>query len=131
MSQYLLDTHVLLWFDHEPENIPEKTLLLIRNTENQIYVSSMSIWELSIKYHLGKLPFAKDFLSDYQTHLTNYGFSELSFTAQHAHLAGSLDSKHKDPFDRALAAQALDKGLTLISKDDAFKSIKKLKVLWQ
>jgi PIN domain nuclease of toxin-antitoxin system len=130
VSQYLLDTHTLLWFDNEPEYIPPSTLHIIRNNKNTIYVSSMSIWELSIKFHLGKLPTAKDLLKDYKTSLSAYSFTELPFTGTHANLAGSLDTKHKDPFDRAIAAQAIHDNLILISIDDVFKNIKKLKVLW-
>ncbi len=126
----LLDTHVLLWYSITPEKIPEKTLALLRNTSTQVYVSSMTAWEISIKYNLGKLPEAKSLFENYQQRLAEYSFTELPFYTHHALLAGRLESAHKDPFDRALAAQALSNKLTLVSQDEAFKTFIKLNIMW-
>jgi PIN domain nuclease of toxin-antitoxin system len=126
----LLDTQVLLWYSITPEKIPEKTLTLLRDTSVQIYVSSMTAWEISIKYNLGKLPEAKSLFENYQQRLAEYSFTELPFHVHHALLAGKLESPHKDPFDRALAAQALSNKLTLISQDEALKTFVELKILW-
>jgi PIN domain nuclease of toxin-antitoxin system len=126
----LLDTHVLLWYSISPEKIPEKTLSMLRNSENQIYISSMTAWEISIKYNLGKLPEAKSLFENYSQRLAEYSFSELPFYTHQALLAGRLESTHKDPFDRALAAQALSHKLTVVSQDEAFKTFSELNTLW-
>jgi PIN domain nuclease of toxin-antitoxin system len=126
----LLDTHVLLWYSITPEKIPEKTLAHLRDTSTQVYVSSVTAWEISIKYNLGKLPEAKSLFENYQQRLAEYSFTELPFYTHHALLAGRLESSHKDPFDRALAAQALSNKLTLVSQDEAFKTFIELKIMW-
>lgn len=126
----LLDTPVLLWYSITPEKIPEKTLVLLRDTSAQVYVSSMTAWEISIKYHLGKLPEAKSLFENYQQRLAQYSFTELPFYSHHALLAGQLGSSHKDPFDRALAAQALNNKLTFVSQDEAFKTFADLNIVW-
>jgi PIN domain nuclease of toxin-antitoxin system len=126
----LLDTHVLLWYSISPEKIPEKTLALLRNSENQIYISSMTAWEISIKYNLGKLPEAKSLFENYPQRLAEYRFTELPFYTHQALLAGELESTHKDPFDRALVAQALSHKLTVVSQDQAFKTFNELNILW-
>jgi PIN domain nuclease of toxin-antitoxin system len=126
----LLDTHVLLWYSITPEKIPDKTLALLRDTSTQVYVSSMTAWEISIKYNLGKLPEAKSLFENYQQRLAEYSFTELPFYTHHALLAGRLESSHKDPFDRALAAQALTNKLIMVSQDEAFKTFSELEVIW-
>ncbi len=55
-TAYLLDSHVLLWWWFDPQRLPEGVLALLSNPETPIVVSSASVWELSIKHHLGKLP---------------------------------------------------------------------------
>jgi PIN domain nuclease of toxin-antitoxin system len=115
---------------HYTEKIPDKTLALLRDTSTSVYVSSMTAWEISIKYSLGKLPEAKSLFENYQQRLAEYSFTELPFYTHHALLAGRLESLHKDPFDRALAAQALSNKLTLVSQDEAFKAFAELEVIW-
>jgi len=55
MSSYLLDTHVVLWLLFDVDKIPNSTLEIIKNTDNEIYISAASFWEISIKYKLKKL----------------------------------------------------------------------------
>ncbi len=114
---YLLDTHALFWFDTDPSRLPERSLATIRNGANIVFVSSISAWELVIKHRLGKLPSAAPLLESYHSSLARYGFAELSFRSHHALAEQTLSSAHKDPFDRALAAQALVEDLTLITND--------------
>ncbi|GAA1581019.1 type II toxin-antitoxin system VapC family toxin [Kribbella hippodromi] len=108
----LLDTHVLLWWlVGSPElsgELKEKI-----DTELEVYVSSASEWELSIKKASGKLTLPDD-LVDW---IRRGGLSELPITMQHADLAGQLPLIHRDPFDRMLIAQALAEKLTLVTRD--------------
>jgi PIN domain nuclease of toxin-antitoxin system len=127
---FLLDTHVMIWYSVTPEKISPQVRAIMRNMENQIYVSSMTAWEISIKYKLGKLPEAESLYEHYQQRIIEYGFTELPFYNHHALLAGRLEFTHKDPFDRALAAQALSNKLTLLSEDDIFKTFASLDVRW-
>lgn len=130
VTEVLLDTHALLWFDTAPERLPERALGLIRDRTRRIYVSSISAWELTIKYRLGKLPEAEALLGSYYDSLQTYGFTELPFTGVHALKDRELGSNHKDPFDRALVAQALSEQFVLLSKDPNVTAFPGITVAW-
>ena len=126
----LLDTHTLLWFDTKPERIPVKILSLIRDKNNSVCVSAITAWELTIKARLSKLPEAEPLLTNYFANLARYGFSEITFTSTHALAEKGLSQAHKDPFDRALVAQALVEGFYLVSDDPEVKKFDEISVLW-
>ncbi len=126
----LLDTHALIWYSVNPERLPESVLERLRDTEQRIFVSSISAWEISIKVRLGKLPQAKTLYENFHLRLAQYGFSELPFTSVHALAEGGLEYLHKDPFDRALAAQAVSEQLALVSSDEVFTGVPDLSVWW-
>jgi PIN domain nuclease of toxin-antitoxin system len=126
---YLLDTHTLLWWLFDDPNLSKHARNIIASPESKIYVSSVSGWEISIKYHLGKMPHAGHVSKDLPLHLRRERFEVLPITLEHAMLAGSLDGKRKDPFDRMLIAQARIENLELISNDSIFKKYK-LPLVW-
>ncbi len=130
MTEVLLDTHVLLWFDSAPERLPKHILARIRDRNQRIYVSAISTWELTIKYRLGKLPEAEALLESYYDSLQTYGFTELPFTGVHALKDRELGSAHKDPFDRALVAQALSEQFALISRDPHIAAFPGVAIIW-
>lgn len=129
MAELLLDTHTLLWFDTAPERLPERAVALLRD-RSRVVVSAISAWELAIKNRLRKLPEADALLTAYAETLQTYGFTELPFTSVHALKDRELSSTHRDPFDRALVAQALSEGLQLVSKDPALASFPGITVVW-
>lgn len=112
----LLDTHILLWWLNDDNHLTKKVKNLISDTENVIYISAASIWEMSIKQQLGKLTLP----GDIQTEILQNGFKPLVIDFPHAQLAGTLDPHHKDPFDRMLIAQAKIEEMTLITADPCF-----------
>ena len=126
----LLDTHTFLWFDTKPQRIPVETRNLIRDRNNQAYVSSISAWELTIKVRIGKLLEAEPLLNTYFVSLARYGFNELTFTSTHALAERSLSQAHTDPFDRALVAQALTESVNLVSDDFKIKQFSEVPVIW-
>ncbi|MDZ7704520.1 MAG: type II toxin-antitoxin system VapC family toxin [Trueperaceae bacterium] len=126
----LLDTHVLLWLDTDPQRLSARASALIRSRENVVYISAIVIWELAIKYRLGKLPSAAPLLEDYHASMHHYGFTELPFTASHGLAERNLATAHKDPFDRALIAQAKHDDLVLISRDPAISQAAVAQVVW-
>ena len=128
--RFFLDTHTFLWFDTKPQRVPVETRELIRDRDNQVYVSAISVWELSIKARLGKLTEAEPLLETYFASLARYGFSELTFTSTHALAEKNLSQTHTDPFDRALVAQALTEGLSLVSSDPEIKEFSEVSVVW-
>lgn len=107
----LLDTHVLLWWSEERRISPE-AFAAIADPDNIVYVSAVSIWEISIKSARGKLK-VDDAIFD----VRNDDFEPLPITHADARLAGSLPDHHRDPFDRMLVAQALAHDLVLVTRD--------------
>lgn len=126
----LLDTHALLWYSVAPEALSETARAFMRGRSNRIYVSSITAWEIAIKLRLGKLPQAQLLHDHYHQRLAQYGFLELPFTSVHALAAGGLESEHKDPFDRALAAQAVSEQLPIITRDGGVVGLPGVQVLW-
>ena len=119
----LLDTHTVLWTMLGAPEITQRAYLAVKNPDNEAYVSVVSVWEAATKFRIGKLPKAAPLISDPAGALAMMGMTVLPLQLEHARLAGSLVSTHKDPFDRMLAAQALLEGLTLLSNDAVFDSM--------
>ena len=113
MNKYLLDTHILLWWVSDADKLSKEVFDIISDTRNQIYISSATIWEIAIKEGLGKLKVD----ANLETIIEENGFMELRISALCANNTKKLPSIHKDPFDRMLISQAIEKKLTLITKD--------------
>ena len=116
MKRILLDTHVLIWWMNGDEQLGHNAQKHISNTENAIYISAASVWEMSIKQQLGKLTVPDDIESLIEV----LGFSALPFNLFHSQQAGRLPMHHRDPFDRMLIAQAQAEGLQILTKDEHF-----------
>jgi PIN domain nuclease of toxin-antitoxin system len=109
----LLDTHIYLWaVTHHPRFTPELRRTLTEAQE--VYVSSASIWEMSIKIGLGKLEADIQRLIEV---IEPSGFIPLPVWPAPAGMVAALPMIHRDPFDRLLIAQALHKGLTFVTAD--------------
>ncbi|MCA1940667.1 MAG: type II toxin-antitoxin system VapC family toxin [Caenispirillum bisanense] len=127
----LLDTHAFIWWVEGNPRLPPSLVERIEQNVQTTRVSAASVWEVATLIRLNKLPqwpvVAEDEL---QGMLSRTGFGELSVTARHGELAGSMPGRHRDPFDRMLAAQALIEGLTLISRDGALDEFG-VRRIWQ
>jgi PIN domain nuclease of toxin-antitoxin system len=110
----LLDTHILLWFLGGHEALSSQAHALISDTANAVYVSSISLWEIAVKATLGKL---NADANEIRTVALGTGFLPLAFTLDHAIAVARLPSHHRDPFDRALIAQAQVEPLYLLTHD--------------
>ena len=108
----LLDTPLLLWAASAPDKMPKAARELIDDTQNELYFSPTSLWEISIKNSLGR----PDFQVDVRGLLDN-GYNELPITSEYAVFLPTLPPLHKDPFDRILIAQATVEGFTLSTAD--------------
>jgi PIN domain nuclease of toxin-antitoxin system len=113
----LIDSHVLLWFNNKPDELSPRVVTLLRDPNVMVFVSSMTAHELAVKYANGKLPEATALIDDFLGILSRYGFLELPYTISDALRAAKLKGEHKDPFDRALSAQALERNYGLVSID--------------
>lgn len=119
----LLDTHAVLWANLTPQRLSKKVAAMLNDGSVTILVSAVSAWEIATKVRLGKLPGAEDFEQDFLQLPARTGFVLLPMQAETALRAGRLHGPHGDPFDRMIAAQALDLDIPVISIDaqlDAF-----------
>ena len=114
MARYLLDTHVFLWPVMGDRRLSWETSRIIGDSANQIYLSIVSIWEISIKQGLYKLPPLPD---DPEALISDGELLPLHIEINHAQRAGLLPLHHRDPFDRMLVAQAQIEDLILITGD--------------
>lgn len=125
----LLDTHAFLWATAEPDELSTKARRAIKSSENELFVSAASAWEIATKFRLGKLPDAKIVVENFSNLVLRLRASDLAFTRAHALRAGGYAQAHADPFDRILVAQAEIEGLTLVSKDRALRQFG-VELLW-
>ncbi len=109
----LLDTHALLWWLDDPNQLSRPARAAIRDGRNTVYVSAAVAWEIAIKKGLGKL----DAPDDLEAVMDACRFFPLPVTVAHALTVLSLPNHHRDPFDRLLIAQALHEGFRLVSRD--------------
>ena len=114
MQRLLLDTHVLLWALEDSPELGEKARRAVIDPRNEVFVSAINVWEITIKRSLGKLRG----LDNLTTTVEDTGFTPLPITLFHAEQAGNLPMHHRDPFDRMLVAQAQAEGLTIVTKND-------------
>lgn len=125
----LLDTHALLWAVADPAALSDRARSLLADPGNALVVSSVSAWEIATKYRLGRLPEAQVLLSAFDLQLARLRADELAISTRHALTAGTFPGRHRDPFDRMLAAQALHESLPLLSSDAAFAEFP-IETLW-
>jgi PIN domain nuclease of toxin-antitoxin system len=112
----LLDTHILLWCLGEDSALPQQARALIADATNQVFISPISLWEVAIKAQIGKI--VAD-VNEIRTAALAIGFHSLPFTLEHAAAVAQLPTHHRDPFDRALVAQAHCEPLRLLTHDRA------------
>ena len=109
----LLDTHVLLWWQLEPDRLSSNAASVLRSPRSRLVLSAASLWEISIKRKKGHLDLPDSFVEG----IVDSGLSLLPMTPEHATAAGALPLHHRDLFDRMLVAQAQAEGLTLVTAD--------------
>lgn len=131
--RYLLDSHTFLWALLDRKKLSAKVSILLEDATNTVFVSSVSFWELSLKYRLGKLDLTGVSPEELPTLAQESGLDVLPLLPPEAASYHLLKADwHHDPFDQMLIWQAILNNLTLLSKD---KNISKyqsvgLKQLW-
>jgi PIN domain nuclease of toxin-antitoxin system len=128
--KYLLDTHTFIWTILDSAKLSAKARKIIRAEE--IYVSSISLWEISIKYGLGKLELDNTNPEQLLVAARSIDIKEITITADEAVSFYTLKLLHKDPFDRMLVWQCLKNNFTLLSKDERIQEYKAfgLNLIW-
>ena len=115
----LLDTNALLWMAYDnPRIIPVSDIIL--DKENSIFISTISLWEIAIKFRVGKIDadvieICEKYLSD------DSDFYEISLSSKYLEYLLILPRYHKDPFDHMIIAQAKYENMTIITGDEKFK----------
>lgn len=115
----LLDTHALLWWVTTPEVLSPALLDLLSDRSNELLLSVAVPWELAIKTNTGKLDAGK-ILREIEFGRLKEDLQMLPAEVSHVIRAGMLPLHHRDPFDRLLAAQALELGVPIVSLDTKF-----------
>lgn len=113
----LLDTHALLWTINRERQLPAALVDLIEDAQNDVYVSTASIWEATIKIGLGKLRVPGQTIDYLIGHIEAHNLTVLAVTLAHMRALQRLPQIHRDPFDRMLVAQAQANSLTLLTID--------------
>ncbi|MGL5864569.1 MAG: type II toxin-antitoxin system VapC family toxin [Dermatophilaceae bacterium] len=126
---YLLDTHAFVWAVADLDRLGPEVMDVLES-DADVYVSAVTAWEIATKTRLGKLPGGDQLVDDHDGHCRRLLARRLPITDEHALRTGLLDWGHRDPFDRALAAQCLTEGLTLVTRDRAFADVADLATLW-
>jgi PIN domain nuclease of toxin-antitoxin system len=114
----LLDTHVFLWLQTEPERVGDH-LATVKDRGTTLLVSAASSWEIAIKYGLGRLPLPEPPERYVPTRMRAIGAEALPIEHGHALAVAALPPLHRDPFDRLLVAQAGAAGATILTADPA------------
>ena len=124
--RYLIDTHIGIWMVIKPELLKDKIKDIVKNHQNEIFVSTVSFWEISIKYSLGKLDLhgaTPEILKRELEVACGATFLNINLenTITHYKLTAN---HHKDPFDRMLIWQAIQNNLTIITDDEQIHQYK-------
>ena len=114
----LLDTHVWLWWNTEPERLATTVRRQIGDVRNEVFLSAASVWEMAIKRELGKLSLPEPVATYVARRLAADGVTPLAVRFDHAAAVETLELLHRDPFDRLLIVQARHEGLRLLTADD-------------
>ena len=117
----LLDTHAFLWWVEGRPAVGRRALAAVSNPDNEVLFSIASCWELAIKISLGKLRLTQSLDRFIPEQLSLNGFSLLDVALSHVVRVADLSFHHRDPFDRLLAAQALEEELAIVSSDRVFR----------
>lgn len=125
----LLDTHVLLWMHDEIEKLSKSVRDALTVTENALYISTASIWEIQVKFKSGRLKLAKPIDEILDEQIAANDLSILPLDRNHAVNVINLPSTHKDPFDRMIISQAMVEDMTILTADPKFSEYP-VKLLW-
>ena len=128
--KFFVDTHYVLWAAINSAHIEPWARKLIANLDNEVLVSAATIYEISLKVRIGKLPEAINFENDLIANIEDrLGYTLVPLEPEVMMRAARFESKHADPFDRMIAAHAIQYNLPLLTTDtrlDAF-GIRRLK----
>lgn len=118
----LLDTHVFLWLITADERLPEKMRDDILDWNNDVYLSVVSVWEITVKHYQGRLPLPEPPETYLAEQRRKHGIIGLPLEESDVFQLAKLPSIHGDPFDRMLVCQALARDLTIATVDEIVRA---------
>lgn len=130
---HLLDTHTFLWAVFTPEKLSRRARAVITDASIAVSLSSISLWEISLKFSLGKLALDNTSPEELAVIAREMGLEFAALSAEEAASFHQLPrTTHRDPFDRMLAWQAIHRRWTLVTRDGALDEYQSagLKTLW-
>jgi PIN domain nuclease of toxin-antitoxin system len=122
----LIDTQVFLWFEMGSTRLSEALRKTIARSDERVFISAASFWEIAIKRRTGKLVLD----GSPRAAAAAAGFVELPIEAADAETTGELNWEHSDPFDRMLVAHCLNRAMTLVTADAALRARPDIAVIW-
>jgi PIN domain nuclease of toxin-antitoxin system len=125
----LLDTHIFLWFIGDDSKLSDSLRQEIKNSNNEIFLSVVSVWECVIKYQLGKLSFPEHPDNYLPKKRKQHLIKSIVVDENSLVYLKSLDSLHKDPFDRLLMCQSLQHNLIMVTEDQSVLAYSNIKFL--
>ena len=125
----LLDAHAFIWLDDGQPNLSPAATNACTDPANSLWLSAATLWEIQIKFQLGKLKLRGSLLDVLSDQERVNGLRILSLSSAHVLELASLPFHHNDPFDRMLIAQAKHEGWEIVSKDPEFK-LYPVRVIW-
>ena len=127
--KYLLDTHIWLWASLQPDRLSRRVAKTLTDAQNELWLSPVSIWELTILCRKGRLKVLPDIPSWVATSVSDLQLVEAPLTIEVALAIPSIDFSHGDPADHFLAASAKVFELTLITADDHLLTLPGIQML--
>jgi len=119
--KYILDTHTLLWAASSPEKISQFVTDIILKNNGNIFISAVSIWEISIKINLNKLSIGHYTVENFiNENCRRLQLKVLPILLPHLYKVSTMKNHHKDPFDRLIIAQSQCTDYPVLSSDIAF-----------
>ena len=125
----LLDTNSFLWFINGSDRLSVNAQDLIADLNNQLVLSSASLWEIAIKVSIGKLELLLPYNQLIPEQLEENDINVLPIELSHLTKVIGLPFHHRDPFDRLIIAQALTEDLPVVSSDTVFSQYV-VKLIW-
>ncbi len=117
----LLDTHIFLWLNFEPEKLSDHIMSVCSDPANELYLSMVSPWEIQIKQQLGKLKFQSPLNKLINVQIEQNDLNLLPIQLKHIYALRDLPHIHKYPFDRLLIAQSHVESMQIVSADKKFQ----------
>lgn len=114
----LLDTCTALWLMAEPEKVSPTAQKIFADPDNEVLLSVVSCWEISVKYAAGRLPLTELPAALVRRHREKYGTEILALEEEAALYISRLPKLHRDPFDRMLICQSIVHGLAILTPDE-------------